>query len=365
MSINKSLVSVFKTLQKNDSTSKKFTKLANLYGTLTFNDKLFLKFYNDFKQNRKDITKLAYFKNTNIRKVLVSMSNDDKNSILVNLKTAFKIAEKHIITGGEQKHECGNNCSHDHNDMEKLLGNKKIAKMLKKKGVKEQLQKTLGKQFNMKNGNIEDMLKSAMKDQLPEGEYNMLNSVLSNPMVKSLSDKLLSEENLNKLKDVFMDFIADDEIAQEINNIKSIFNETKVMNVVTELFGKIKNLDDISNIQSLVENNADIKDIVGKFENAMKSGLINEEKLVGLAQKAADKFMAELKNMNILDGKNMGMLKTVIGQFGGGSLFGDSKPEKKLTRQERRAKAMKKYRRNKRTELKNKKKGKRNNKKRN
>ena len=30
----------------------------------------------------------------------------------------------------------------------------------------------------------------------------------------------------------------------------------------------------------------------------MKSGLINEEKLVGLAQKASDKFMVELKNMN-------------------------------------------------------------------
>ena len=359
MSINKSLVSVFKTLQKHDQESKKFTKLANLYGTLTFNDKLLLKFYNDYKQNKKDITKLAYFKNTNIRKALISMSTEDKQSVLANLKSAYKTAEKSIISGGEQKHECGDDCNHSDEHFEQMLGNKKIAKMLKKKGVRNQLEKTLGKQLNMKNKNIEDMLKSAMKDQLPEGEFNMLNSVLSNPMVKSLSDKLLSEENLNKLKDIFMEFIADDEIAQEINNIKSIFNETKVMNVVTELFSKIKNLNDISNIQSMVENNSDIIDIVGKFENAMKSGLINEEKLVSLAQKAADKFMVELKNMNILDSKNMGMLKSVIGQFGGG-LFADDKSEKKLSKEERKERRMKNYRRKRRTELKNKKRGRKN-----
>jgi len=93
------------------------------------------------------------------------------------------------------------------------------------------------------------------------------------------------------------------------------------------------------------------------FENAMKSGLINEERLASLAQKAADRFMSEFKNMGILDGKNMGMLKTLMSQFGG-DMFGiESKPEKKLSKEERRAKAQKKYRRNKRAELKKKKRG--------
>jgi len=361
MSINKSLVSTFQLLQKYDEESKKFTKLSILYGKLDFNTKLHLKFYNDFQANRQDISKLAYFKNTNIDTVLEKISDEDKQSLITNLKDAFQQAKSGVM--GQDKHECGDNCSHNDKQLNSMLSNKKISKMLKKKGVKQALEAQLGKQFNIKNGNLEDMLKSAMKDNLPEGEFNMLNSVIGNPMVKQLTEKVLTEENMNKMKDIFMEFIADDEVADEINNIKQIFNEKKVMTVLTSLFSKVKGLDDISNIQSLVENSDDIKDIVNTFEKAMKSGLINEGRLMALAQKAADKFMAEFKNMDILDGKSMGMLKTVMGQFGAGSLFGDDKTEKKLTKQERAERRRKNYRRQRRKELKNKRGKKRGNKK--
>lgn len=357
MSITKSLVSTFLLLQQHDTESTKFTKLANLYGAVNFSEKLVMKFYNDYKTNRKDITKLTYFKNTNINKVLITMPAADKQTVMKNLRTAFKLAEQSIMMGGETEHQCGDNCNHTDKHVEQMLGGKKLQKMLKKKGVREHLQKTLGKQFGTKGANIEEMLKSAMKDNLPAGEASMINSLISNPMVKQVSEQLLNEENLGKMKTIFMDFIASEDVVDEINNIKSIFNEEKIMRVMSELFSKVQSLDDISNIQSMVEDNADIKDIVTKFENAMKSGLINEERLAALAQKAADKFMGEFKNMGILDGKNMGMLKTLMSQFGGDMLGIESKPEKKMSKQERRAKAQKKYRRNKRTELKKKKRG--------
>lgn len=351
MSVNKSLVSTFLLLQKYDEDSNKFTKLANLYGTLKFNDKLLMKFLNDYKQNSNDISKLTYFKSTNINKVLINMSIEDKQIVISNLQNAFKFAEQSIIMGDQKEHTCNVNCNHSDEHLEKMFGSKKMKKLLKKNSVRQQLQK----HFNMKNASIEDMLKSALKDNLPENEASMMTSILNNPMVKKISNQLLTEENLNKMKDIFMDFISSEEVVDEINKIKNIFNEQKVMKVVTELFGKIQNLDDISNIQSMVENNTDIIDIVNKFEQAMKSGLINEERLAILAQKAIDKFISEFKNMGILDGKNIGILKTLMSQFGGDNLLG-FESEKKLTKQERRTIAQKKYRRNKRTELKKKKK---------
>ena len=72
-----------------------------------------------------------------------------------------------------------------------------------------------------------------------------------------------------------------------------------------------------------------------------------------LSQKAVEYFMAEFKNLGVLDTKNMGMVSTLISQFGG-DLFG-SKPETKSTKSQRRAKAQKKYRREQRKKLKSKK----------
>ena len=244
--------------------------------------------------------------------------------------------------------------------MEKMLGSKKIQKMLKKKGVRQQLQKTLGKQFNNKNASLEDMLKSAMSDQLPEGQMNMVNSLLSNPMVKTLSDKLMSEDNIEKIKNIFINFINSEEVAQEINNIRSIFNEDKIFSVASKIFEQVQSLEDMTKVQDLIENNQDIKDIISRFEKAMESGLINQDKLMKLAQKATDYFMKEFKSLGILDMKNMGMLSTLMGQFGG-DLFTEDKPAQKSSKKDRRAKAQKTYRREQRKKLK----GRKNNRRRN
>ena len=354
MSINKSLVSVFQLLQKYDEESRKFTKLSHLYGTLKFNDKLILKFYNDFQENKNDISKLTYFKNTNINKVLDKMEEEDINILTKSLKDAYKIAKNKIINGEE--HTCGDNCNHK----EELMTNKKIKKILNKKGMKQQLQAHLGKQFNIKNGNVEDMLRQALKNELPGDQFNMINNALSNPMIKSVTDKLLTEENMNKLKDIFTEVMEDKEIVEEINKIKEIFNETKVMNAISTIFESVKNINDITKIQSLLENNEEIKNLMVKFENAMKSGLIDEKKMMELAKKAGDKMMDAMKETKILDGVNIKLLKNLIGNMG--SNFMSKKKE--LTKEERRDRRIKNNRRRIRAELK-KKKNKRKNKKRN
>jgi len=290
------------------------------------------------------------------------MSKTDQTFVSHTLQKVYEQSKDILMGIGKQDtHECGDNCSHTETDMEKMLGSKKIQKMLKKKGVRSQLQKTLGKQFSQKNGSIEDMLKSAMADQLPEGQMNMVNSLLENPMVKTLSDKLMSEDNIEKIKNIFVNFINSEEIVEEITKIRSVFNEDKIFAVASKIFEEVQSLDDMTKVQGLIENNKDLQEIIKTFENAMSSGLINEEKLMKLAKKGTDYFMKEFKSLGILDMKNMGMLSTLMSQFGGDLLGMDTKPEPKVSKKDRRAKAQKKYRREQRKKLK----GRRNNKRRN
>ena len=365
--INNKLVSIFQLLQKNDdSTSKKFSKLAKLYGLLQFNDKRLTNLHNDFESNSNDFKRLKFFTNTSISTTFSLMTEKDQQFISSTLQQVYEQSKDMLLGIGDQHtSSCGSDCSHDHseNHMEKMLGSKKIQKMLKKKGVRQQLQKTLGKQFNDKNANLEDMIKSAMKDQLPEGQMNMVNSLLSNPMVKTLSDKLMSEDNIEKIKSIFVNFINNEEVVEEIQNIRSVFNEDKIFAIASKMFEEVQSLDDMTKVQGLIENNKDLQEIIKTFENAMSSGLINQDKLMALAQKGTDYFMKEFKSLGILDMKNMGMLSTLMGQFGGDLLGGSSKPEKTLSKKERREKAQKKYRREQRKKLKGK--GKRNNKRRN
>ena len=288
--INAKLVSIFQLLQKNDTTSKKFSKLAKLYGLLQFNDKRLTTLHNDFESNSNDFKRLKFFTNTSISSTFSSMTEKDQQIVSSTLQQVYEQSKDMLFTGGSVEHSCGSNCSHDHseNHMEKMLGSKKIQKMLKKKGVRQQLQKTLGKQFNDKNANLEDMIKSAMKDQLPEGQMNMVNSLLSNPMVKTLSDKLMSEDNIEKIKGVFVNFINNEEVVEEINNIRSVFNEDKIFAIASKMFEQVQSLDDMTKVQELIESNTDLQEIIKTFENAMSSGLINQDKLMALAQKGTD-----------------------------------------------------------------------------
>ena len=108
-----------------------------------------------------------------------------------------------------------------------------------------------------------------MKDQLPEGQMNMVNSLLENPMVKTLSDKLMSEDNIGKIKDIFVNFINSEEIVEEIKNIRSVFNEDKIFTVASKIFEEVQSLDDMTKVQGLIENNADLQEIIKTFEKAM------------------------------------------------------------------------------------------------
>jgi len=351
--INHKLVSIFQLLQKADTTSKKFSKLAKLYGLLQFNDKRLTTLHNDFETNSEDFKQLKFFKNTTIDVTFDSLSNKDQEFVSNTLQKVYEQAKELLFTGGEVAHSCGNDCSHDHSEdhLDKMLGNKKIQKMLKKKGVRQKLQQTLGKQFNDKNASLEDMIKNVMKDQMPEEQMNMVNGLLSNPMVKTLSDKLMNDDNIGKIKDIFVNFIASEEVAEEINNIRSVFNEDKIFAVATKMFEQVQSLDDMTKVQGLIENNKDLQQIIKTFENAISSGLINQDKIMSLAQKGTDYFMKEFKSLGILDGANMGMLSTLMGQFGG-DLLGNTKPEKKTSKADRRAKAQKKYRRQQREQRK-------------
>lgn len=361
--INKKLVSVFKKLQNFDENSNKFTKLSVLYGKLDLTDNLLTQIHNDFETNKEDFKKLRFFKNTNIEEVYNRLDYNDKTFISATLQSVYEDAKKLIMYGKqEEEHVHNEDCSHTQD----IMQNKQIKKLLSKNGSRSILQKELSKQFGIKNGNLEEMLQKVMQESdLPEGQMSMINNVLKNPMVKEISDKLFNEENMNKIKDILEKFMEDSEILAEVEHFKMIFNEEKVKRVINNIFEKIKdfNISDMSEIESFMENNVELKEIIATFEKSMKNGLINQERITKIIQKSSDKFFTEFKELNILSGKNMSLISTLLNQFGGdyvGDLFGDKKEEKKLTKKERRQKAQKKYRREQKKKLKGKKNKKRN-----
>ena len=341
MSINKTLVQTYQLLQKYDAETTKFTKLSILYGKLKLNEKLLTKIHTDYMKT-ETYMKLTFFKNTNIECVYSSMTEADKATFNTNMELIKSKTREALFMGGAvEEHKCGDDCSHNDAQLEKMLGGKKMKKMLKKKGVRAQLTKQLGKQYGM-TGDLESMLLKTMKGT-PEGD--MFSTLLNNPMIKSLTDQLLTNDNMEKMKTIFVDFVENSEVVDEINKIRMIFNEEKVLRVMEDMFKQVQNLDDITKMQNIIETNSDLQELISTFETALTNGLINQERLVTLVQKASEKFMAEFKNMDILNSKNMGMLSKVMSQFGG-DMFGATEDKKeKMSKKERRAKAQKKYRR--------------------
>ena len=276
--INKKLVSVFKRLQDFDKDSQKFTKLSVLYGKLELTDNLLTQIHNDFETNKEDFKKLRFFKNTNIEEVYDRLDYNDKTFVSATLQNVYEETKKLIIYGKQEEHVHGDNCSHTQD----IMKNKQIKKLLSKKGSRNTLQKELSKQFGIKNGNLEDMLKKVMEDSdIPENQMGILNSVLKNPMVSEITNKLLSEENMNKIKNIFDNFMQDEEILKEFEHLKMIFNEEKIKRVANGIFEKVKDLDlsDMSNIESFIEGNIELKEIITTFETSMKNGLINQAKI--------------------------------------------------------------------------------------
>jgi hypothetical protein len=353
MSINKLFVEVFTILEKYSDLDK-FNKLKNLYGTITLNDNLLLKYINDYEKLKNNIWNLNYFNNTNIEVIIPKLTDEENIKINNNFKSIYELSKKKLLS--VEKKECKDNNCKDCN----VSNKKKIKKMLNKKGIKQILESQLGKQMGKKDINIEELLTKSLENELPEGEFNMLKTLLNNPMLKNITKKLLNEENLEKLKNIFNKIMEDEEILNEVDKIKNIFNETKLTNFITETFDNLKDLNDITKIQGFVENNTELKEIGTKLENAMESGLIDKEKIKKLFEKTFDKVKNEVINMGILNKDNMNNIQQLISSF---NLGGE---EKVLTKEERRQKRIKKNRRQIREKLKNKKKNRnRNNRKKN
>ena len=354
--INKYLVNVFKLLQQYDKETDKFTKLSNIYGVIKFNDKLLLKFYNDYEENKNNIQKLTYFKNTNIEEVLKILNNEELNILKSNLNDAYIFSKKKLFSVSENtccSDKCGKNC----NNVKDMMKNKKVQKMLNKKGMKQLLQSQLGKQLNQKNGNLEEMLKNTLKDQLPGNQFDMLKNLMNNPMLKTIFDKLFTEENIEKIQTIFHDILNDNDILDEINKFKHILNETKITSIITNIFKDLsdfKGIEDIVKIQDILENNKDLKEIYTKIETSINSGLVDQDKLLKIFEKVTEKLKKSIMEMNILDKNNITIIKNLFNSF-------NSNPkEKTVSKEKRREKRIKKNRRNIRSQLKNKKKNKKN-----
>jgi len=372
MSINKLLVENFQLLALYEKNSDKFTKLVKIFGSLKMNDKLLMKFMQDFDANKDDISGMIYFKSTSFCEIFAEMTEEERKLITSNLERIYTLCQEKLMKSHstQETHVCDSNCSHN-SQMDELLKNKKLKKMLKKKGAKQGLEDYMKNTMGASGNNLEDMLKSLT------GNNDMLSGVakklIDNPTVKELGDIFQNKETMNKIFN-FVEHIIEQnkELKLEVERIMKLdlVNLEKVSELATKFMTKFDDLKDGKDIMGkldkikveIIENN-DVKLMINKVETSIESGLIDPSKLKTMVLKVFTDAAEDFKKLNIFDLDKLKTFGPLLNGFGlnFGSLLGlgaggGAKPKTSAERQERR---MKDFRRKRRAELKKNKKNKR------
>jgi hypothetical protein len=344
-------IQVFSILEKFDSVF--FGKLKKIYEKLNITEKILLGYHNDFEKNQEDITKLKLFKNSKIEDFFPQMEEQDKKDLLNKLKDIHDIAHKKLILGEEEHEHCEDCPCNDNNLFNSLMNNKKIKKLLNKKGLKQKLESELKKQLGQ-DVDLEGMLKKGL-GEIPKENIDMMKNLLDNDMVKNMCGKLFTEENLKKIKTSFFIFLDENDVFDELEKIKDVFNENNVTGIfdnITKQVSSLESLENYEEVMKLFTENSDVKSLMNTFEEAKKKKIIDEEKIFSLGKKLMDHMMVELKDMGILNDMNLSFFGNMFKQYNLSSFFADD--TKKETKESRREKAKKKYRREMRQKLKRK-----------
>ena len=369
--LNKEFIALFQITQKY---SKKSLKMIAVYNRIKFTDKLLQSFINSYSKFT-DVKSFFLFKAILVDCELTQEDETQLKAMLVdiNIKCQQTLLKNQLAP---VEHSCsGDDCCKKDDALAQMLGGSKMKKLLKKKGIRQRLEKEMSKQTGQK-GNLEDMLLSTVKDNATDGQWDMINKLMQNDTVKNMMGKLTDDGNMEKIKALIEEFMVNEEIKTEVENIISLFNKEKLKTVFSTLMESMKDINsniDISNpksimklvakVQSLLEDNPDIQEIIYIFENAIQNDLINQEKIMAIISKLSGEFMDRIKELNLFDTKTMFGINMLAEQFGVKDLLssftGESVEEeqektktKEELRQEKRERRRKTNRRQKRAELK-------------
>lgn len=319
-------------------------KLDTFYSKLTFNEQLIKKHLSDRDEN-ESVNDRLFFKKLDLATMRTQMTEEDKQKVAKIVAALYKKMESAVAPASE--HKCTNGCCGS-----KSMMTKKMTKMMKNKGMKKRMEKELGKQLGMKNFDLESMLNSDFAKNSQQGQ--MISKLMNNSKIKNITKKFLTEENIKKFSAKVKQITQDPDFVEELNKIKTIFSEEKIERIskfAFETIGNMKSLPDMKQVEELISSNGDLLELFNDLQKARDDGLIDETKIMGMVMKYKDEI---LKEFNV-DSKTIRQITNMANVTGLFSMYSGSSDEKKLTQEQRRAKAKKDYRRKKRRELKNKK----------
>lgn len=353
------ILNILEKKEKDEKNKKKYTLLKKIYQKINMNDKLLMKLNKELTENEETFHDLTIFNKTSFKELYESMEEEEQKQIkdlLVNLK---EITLKKIM--GQEEHECSNDCEHNMDlfDPNQLINNKKMQKILNNKKLRYNLEQQLKKTTGMKNSSLEEILKS----NIPKEQKKMMDAILNNETVKKITDKVLNEENLLKIKDVFMNLIEREEVKTELDKIKCIVDEENFIESITTIYTEFQKTQDLKDIERLVKENTQLQDVLKKVDSAFKNDVLNIEHLKKMAMSIMTEFITEVQKLEIIDSSDIKSIKNLGRQFDLLSgFFGETKKpiEDEETKNKRRERARKDYRRKLRKQLKNKKNKKKN-----
>lgn len=352
------LVEIFGMLEKKDmeeTYKKKYDLLKKIYQKINMNDSLIMKLNKELTENEENYHNLTIFKKTNFEELYNNMDEEEKTELTNKFKDLTQITLQVIMGEEEQKHECDDNCEHNHMfDPNQLMNNKKMQKILNNKRLRYNLEQQLRKTTGMKKASLEEIL----SENIPKEQRKMFDSILKNETVKKITDKVLNEENLIKIKDIFLSLTEREEVKSELDKFKCIVNEDNFIESITEIYNEFQKTGDLKDIEKLVKENTKLQDVLKKLDEAFKTDVLNIDRLKSMLTGLLGEFVEQVQSLQIIDSSDINSLKNLGGQFNLLSgFFGEQKPiedakTKKDKEKKRREKAKKDYRRKLRSQLK-------------
>jgi len=350
-------------LEIDEKNKGRYILLKRIYQKINMNDNLLIKLNTELHNNEETLYKLKIFNQTTFKDLYNTMNQEDKDFIInkfEEIKSDITKTLFGVVQNKNEEHECSEDCEHNHSmfSPENMLNSKKMQKILNNKKLRYNLEHQLRKSTGMKNASLEEILKS----NIPKEQQKMIDSILSNKTVKKISETFLNEENLLKVRNLFLNLLEQDEIKQELDKFRCIINEDQLIESVTEIYTEFQKTQDLKDIERLVKENTKLHEILQKLENALKNNIIDIEKLKVLLEKVFFDFIKEVKKLDLIkesdirDLKNLGnqftMIKDFVGNFTGDKKEKLSIEDRKNNESKRREKARKKYRRELRNKLK-------------
>jgi len=366
-SIKIDFVNIFTLLEKENKQSEMYVLLKKIYQKINLNQTVLLNFKSNYDENKDSLHQLKIFNKTNFKELFENMETIKQKIIIDLFKSIDQKIQNFLLTGNvivKKEHECNNECEHNM-DPNQIFQSKKMQKLLKNKKVRQNLENQLRRTTGMKNATLEEILATNM----PKQHKTMIDGILNNPTIKKLQETFLNEDNLIKIKDIFLKLVEKENVKVELDKFRCIVNEDDFLECLTEVYTKFQETGDLKSLEKIMGENETLKNIVTKFEKCLKDDIININTIKTLLETLVKDFMVEVKNLDLIKESDISDLRKLTGQFSMiKDMFGPEPIDKK-TREEkkvkRRSNARKQYRRQLRKKYKsgNKKKGRKNKKK--